>query len=86
MLRRKKLQLALAAVVCLTTLFFPLCLTDSEFSGLVGPPGPPGPQGPPGIPGSPGTSLEDVSAYLQSKALVFLTDGRELPFVGAGRD
>lgn len=56
--------------------FLPLCLTDSEFSGVVGPPGPAGPPGPPGIPGSPGTSLEDVSAYLQSKALVFLTAGR----------
>lgn len=60
------------------TPFLPLCLTDSEFSGLVGPPGPAGPPGPPGIPGSSGTSLEDVSAYLQSKALVFLTAGREI--------
>lgn len=69
-------------MVCVTP-FLPLCLTDSEFSGLVGPPGPAGPQGPPGIPGSPGTSLEDVSAYLQSKAFVFLTAGREILFVGA---
>lgn len=60
------------------TPFLLLCLTDSEFSGLVGPPGPAGPPGPPGIPGSPGTSLEDVSAYLQSKALVFLTAVREI--------
>lgn len=60
----------LRVAVVWVTPFLPLCLTDSEFSGLVGPPGPAGPPGPPGIPGSPGTSLEDVSAYLQSKALL----------------
>lgn len=70
-------------MICVTP-FLPLCLTDSEFSGLVGPPGPPGPRGPPGIPGSSGASLEDISAYLQSKALVFLTAVRESLFVGAG--
>lgn len=66
------------------TCFLHLCLTDSEFGGLVGPPGPAGPPGPPGIPGSPGTSLEDISAYLQSKALVFLTAWGEILFVDAG--
>lgn len=71
-------------VVVWATSFLPLCLTDSEFSGIVGPPGPAGPPGPPGIPGSPGTSLEDVAAYLQSKALVFLTACRVILFVDAG--
>lgn len=61
-----------------------LCLADSEFSGLVGPPGPAGPPGPPGIPGSSGTSLEDISAYLQSKAPAFITAGREILIEGAG--
>lgn len=61
-----------------------LCLADSEFSGLVGPPGPAGPPGPPGIPGSSGTSLEDISAYLQSKAPAFLIAGREILIGGAG--
>lgn len=66
------------------TSFLALCLTDSEFSGVVGPPGPAGPPGPPGIPGSPGTSLEDFSAYLQSKTLIFLTAGRVILFLDAG--
>lgn len=42
-------------------------VSGSEFRGIVGPPGPPGP---PGIPGNAWSSIsmEDLSAYLHSKA------------------